>query len=185
MILIRKKKLFLPNNVNFTIIDGFACFNGPIGSIKHEIPIILNIYVNDNFLYIDYFENAVYKDFYKVKSLLNTTYSLFKSYISGVVDFFSKNLILKGIGYKVEYDAPNNRLIMTLGYSHPVFFNIPDGVLIEVPNNSEIIVRGISKFKVGQVASDIKNKKYPEIYKGNGIRYKNEIIKLKQSKKSK
>ena len=100
-----------------------------------------------------------------------------------IQNYYEKTLTLKGIGYKAEIDK--NNLKLYIGYSNTVNMEIPLGIKIEINSNINIIIKGISKIDVGQFAANIRSKRKPEIYKGNGIKYKNEIIKFKSPKKSK
>ena len=100
-----------------------------------------------------------------------------------MLNFFSRKLKLSGIGYKAKYE--DNILYLNIGYSHIIKLNIPNDIIINIPDSTSILVQGVSKHKVGQIAFSIKEKRIPEIYKGNGIKYDKEIIKLKSPKKSK
>lgn len=110
-----------------------------------------------------------------------TTRSLINNMVIGVTQGWSKKMQLVGVGYRAQ--AKGKVLTMNLGYSHPVDFNVPDGISIETPSQTEIVVSGLDRDKVGQVASDIRSWRSPEPYKGKGIRYANEQIILKDAKK--
>ena len=114
------------------------------------------------------------------KQLHGTTRALINNMIIGVTEGFTKTLEIEGIGYRAE--ANNNTLKMILGYSHDIVYNCEEGVKIEVPNPNTIIVSGIDKQRVGEVASVIRGYRKPEPYKGKGIRYKGEIIRRKEGK---
>ena len=114
------------------------------------------------------------------KQLHGTTRALINNMIIGVTEGFTKTLEIEGIGYRAE--ANNNTLKMVLGYSHDIVYNCEEGVKIEVPNPNTIIVSGIDKQRVGEVASVIRGYRKPEPYKGKGIRYKGEIIRRKEGK---
>lgn len=183
---IKNRIINFPDNVNCYSDKVYFYFIGPLGDIKHKLSDLLNITIKEKKIIIEGktdIHNV--REYLSVKSLLSTTYVLFNNYIKGVLFFFDKSLVLKGIGYKFEIESNKNILIINVGYSHPVSFNIPNDVFIELVNNTEIRVKGISKHRVGQIAANIRSKKVPDNYKGNGIRYKNEIINLKVSKKTK
>ena len=183
---LKNKFVLVPNTVNCYIDGVFFCFDGPIGKIKHKLPDVLNIYIKDSKIFIEKrYDILNVRDYLHVKSLLSTTFILFKNYINGVLRFYEKVLILKGIGYKTEFGSNKSVLIMNVGYSHPIVFNIPDDIEVELVTNTEIKVKGVSKYLVGQVAANIRSVKLPDSYKGNGVRYKDEKIILKVPKKTK
>lgn len=105
---------------------------------------------------------------------------LIKNMISGVTEGFSKKLELVGIGFRAEIKG--SHLLLTIGYSHPVIFNAPEGIIIETPNDTTILISGIDKQLVGQVAAKIRSFKEPEPYKGKGIKYSGEYIRRKAGK---
>lgn len=186
MYTLKSKFILIPNTVDCYIDGIFFYFNGPMGEIKHKIPNVLNIYVKDSAVFIEKRSNILnVRDYLYVKSLLSTTFILFKNYINGVLKFYEKVLVFKGIGYKAEFDSNKSALVMNLGYSHPVIFNIPNSVKVELITNTEIKIKGISKHLVGQIAANIRRIKLPDSYKGNGVRYKDEKLVLKVPKKTK
>jgi large subunit ribosomal protein L6 len=101
--------------------------------------------------------------------------------VSGVSEGFERKLNLVGVGYRAA--AKGQTLSLSLGFSHPVEFNVPDGITVETPTQTEILVKGTDKQKVGQVAADIRAYRPPEPYKGKGVRYSDEIIIRKEAKK--
>ena len=103
--------------------------------------------------------------------------------IIGVKNEFSKELQINGVGYRVQKQG--NNLNLTLGYSHPVIFEAPAGITFDVPNPNTIIVRGIDKELVGQTAAVVRSKRVPEVYRGKGIKYADEVIRRKEGKTGK
>jgi large subunit ribosomal protein L6 len=101
--------------------------------------------------------------------------------VKGVSKGFEKKLELQGVGYRVE--TQGKKINLTLGFSHPVVYEIPDGIEVQTPSQTEIVISGIDKQKVGQVAAEIRAIKPPEPYKGKGVRYQGEQISLKEIKK--
>ena len=101
--------------------------------------------------------------------------------VDGVSNGFERKLQLVGVGYRAQ--AQGNQLNLTLGFSHPVNYPVPEGITIETPSQTEIIVKGIDKQKVGQVAAEIRAYRPPEPYKGKGVRYADERVVLKEAKK--
>jgi large subunit ribosomal protein L6 len=119
-------------------------------------------------------------DLKKEKALHGLYAILVKNMISGVTDGFSKKLELVGIGYRAE--IKQNKLFLNLGFSHPIIFNAPEGIKIDVPTDTSILISGIDKQLVGLVAAKIRSFKQPEPYKGKGIKYEGEFIRRKAGK---
>ncbi len=114
-------------------------------------------------------------------ALAGTTRALVNNMVVGVSNGFEKKLELKGVGYRAQ--AQGKVLNLTLGFSHPVAYNLPEGVTAETPSQTEITIRGVDKQKVGQVAAEIRNFRPPEPYKGKGVRYVGEHVRVKEAKK--
>jgi large subunit ribosomal protein L6 len=110
-----------------------------------------------------------------------TTRALINNMVTGVTDGFERKLELVGVGYRAQAQGKN--LNLTLGFSHPVIYEVPAGVEVEIPSQREIIIKGIDKQKVGQVAAEIRRYRPPEPYKGKGVRYADERVVLKVAKK--
>ncbi|MCL5261039.1 MAG: 50S ribosomal protein L6, partial [Gammaproteobacteria bacterium] len=110
-----------------------------------------------------------------------TMRALVKNMVDGVTKGFEKKLILIGVGFKAQVQG--KVLNLTTSFSHPVKFKIPDGLTIETPSQTEILIKGADKHVVGQAASDIRSFRPPECYKGKGVRYENEVVVLKEGKK--
>ena len=110
-----------------------------------------------------------------------TTRALLANAIKGVTEGFTKKLELVGVGYRAQ--AQGKSLNLTLGFSHPVNYKVPDGITIETPSQTEVIIKGLDRQKVGQVAADIRGFRPPEPYKGKGVRYSDERVVLKEAKK--
>jgi large subunit ribosomal protein L6 len=110
-----------------------------------------------------------------------TTRALLANMVQGVVNGFEKKLELVGVGYRAA--AQGNKLNLTLGFSHPVVYDVPAGITVETPSQTEIVIRGADKQVVGQVAAEIRRYRPPEPYKGKGVRYANEHVVIKEAKK--
>lgn len=117
------------------------------------------------------------------KAIQGTTFIIISNHIKGVTEGFITKLQLHGVGYKAKING--NKLELNLGKSHPIEYIVPEGIKIETPSVTEIIINGADKQLVGQVAANIRRFRPPEPYKGKGVRYANEIIKLKETKTSK
>ncbi len=116
----------------------------------------------------------------KHKALHGLTRSLLNNMVIGVTEGFSKTLEINGVGYRAQKQG--KKLVLTLGYSHPVEMEEPNGITIDVPAQNQIIVRGIDKQAVGEIAAKIREKRPPEPYKGKGVKYANEVILRKEGK---
>jgi len=114
-------------------------------------------------------------------ALTGTARSLISNMVDGVSKGFEKKLTLVGVGYRAK--AQGNKLDLTLGFSHPVQYDVPEGITVETPSQTEIVVRGADKQAVGQVAADIRAYRSPEPYKGKGVRYSDEYVARKEAKK--
>ncbi|NLD48992.1 MAG: 50S ribosomal protein L6 [Clostridiaceae bacterium] len=114
------------------------------------------------------------------KALHGLTRTLVNNMVVGVTNGFEKNLEINGVGYRAQKQG--KKLVLTLGYSHPVEMDDPEGITSEVPAPNKIIVRGIDKQAVGEFAAKIRGKREPEVYKGKGIKYENEVIRRKEGK---
>ena len=115
-------------------------------------------------------------------AMAGTTRALVQNMVTGVSEGFEKRLELQGVGYRAQVQG--KKLNLSLGFSHPVVYEIPEGVQIETPSQTEIIVKGIDKQQVGQVAANIRAYREPEPYKGKGVRYSDEVIVKKEAKKA-
>ena len=120
-------------------------------------------------------------DSHEANAASGTTRALLANAVKGVTEGFSKKLELVGVGYRAQ--AQGKVLNLTLGFSHPVAYKVPDGITVETPTQTEVIVKGLDRQKVGQVAADIRGFRPPEPYKGKGVRYSDERVVLKEAKK--
>ncbi|QQG46749.1 MAG: 50S ribosomal protein L6 [Candidatus Azosocius agrarius] len=171
-----KKPIIVPIGTEIKKSDSYVVISGSKGEMSFILHKSIEIVIENNLLYVKQIIDIDYN-----KALLGTVYALLSNIIFGVNNLFSKKLILKGVGYRAKVEK--NVLELLLGYSHSVFYKIPSNINVCVLNNVEIVISGICKIMVGQVAADIRNKRIPEAYKGKGIRYSDEIIFLKETKK--
>lgn len=172
---IGKKKIEIPPQVKISYENRKLTVEGPKGKLELEISPGLDLDIKEN-------EISVIKvgEGKKVQAMWGTTRQLIKNMIEGVTKGFEKKLEISGLGYRAEIKDKN--LILHLGFSHPVLFPIPEGVSISVEKNI-ITVSGINKELVGNVAAKIRKIKEPDPYKGKGIKYVDEVIRRKLSKK--
>jgi len=174
-----RKPIEIPETVSFTAEDGKITIKGPRGELKRDFRNnIINI-LNENGKVVLNPRSSGMKTESKV--FLGTYVSHIKNMIKGVLDGFQKKLVIEGVGFKAE--TRGNEIVLSLGFSHPVIFKIPDGIFVSI-NKNIIIIDGIDKEKVGLAASKIRALKKPEPYKGKGIRYENEVVRRKSGKKT-
>jgi large subunit ribosomal protein L6 len=166
----------LPKGVDITIHGYEVTVKGPKGSLRHNLPENVKIMQAEDVLTLDYdAENA------SANMSAGTTRALLNNMVQGVHEGFQRKLELVGVGYRAQ--VKGSVLSLTLGFSHPVDFPIEEGITIETPSQTEIIIKGAEKQKVGQVAAKIRKYRKPEPYKGKGIKYSDEKIIRKEAKK--
>lgn len=173
---IGKQPIIIPDDVEVKIDKGVANVKGPKGELNRVFDELVVIEKKDNYLELHPKKVSVH-----ASALWGTYASLLKNMITGVTEGYAKTLILEGVGYKVSTEG--NKLVLSLGFSHPVEMKIPEGISINVEKN-KIEVSGIDKELVGEVSAKIRAFKKPEPYKGKGIRYENEVIRRKAGKKA-
>ena len=170
-----KVPISIPKDVKVTLTDSILKVVGPKGQLSHRIPSEIAVSIEP--------EQIVVKrpgDHRTTRSLHGLTRVLVANMVTGVTQGFEKKLEIQGIGYRA--DLQGNTLRLALGFSHPVLFPLPEGIKVEVERQTTITVRGIDKQQVGSVAAKIRSFKPPDPYKGKGIRYANEYVKLKVGK---
>ncbi len=172
---IGKQPVLIPDGVNVTINDLSVLVKGPKGSLDINIHKDMNLDLKDNVLVVS--RSSDNRDH---RSLHGTTRMILMNCVTGVSEGFYKELEIQGVGYQANMQG--KRLILTLGYSHEIHFDPPEGILIETNNRTEIKVSGINKQLVGEVSAKIRSFRKPEPFKGKGIRYKGEYVRSKQGK---
>lgn len=172
---IGRKPIQIPDSVKIEFDAGKIIIKGPKGELSFGIPENITYKLEGNLLT---FERT--NDDKKTRALHGLTRAYVNNMIIGVTQGFERTLLINGIGYKAE--MKDKKLLLSLGYSHPILFIPPDGVLIESPNPNTIIVKGIDRQVVGEVAAKIKKLRPVEPYKGKGIFYQGEYIRRKAGK---
>ncbi len=175
---IGNKPITVPSEVKVTIDGQKVTVTGPKGTLEREIHKNISLEMNDNIIKVTRKDNEP-----KNRSLHGLTRSLINNMIIGVTSEYTKELQINGVGYRVAKQGTD--LNMSLGFSHPVIFEAPKGISFDVPNPNTIIVRGIDKELVGQTAADVRSKRPPEVYRGKGIKYADEVIRRKEGKTGK
>ena len=172
---IGNRVLTLPENVTLTVNGTTVTVKGPKGELSTEINKNITVTVKDNEVIVER-KNDNFKSFH------GTANANIKNMIIGVSEGYEKKLESIGVGYR--FALKGNELVVTAGYSHPVNVEIPAGITLESPSNTELTVKGIDKCQVGEFAANIRKIREPEPYKGKGIRYKDEHIQRKEGKKA-
>jgi large subunit ribosomal protein L6 len=174
---IGRKPISVPEAVTVEIAPGLVAVKGPKGALAQPLSPDMKVEQSDGVLTV-----ARPTDRGEHRALHGLTRSLIANMVEGVTDGFEKRLEIQGVGYRAQLKGKN--LELALGYSHPVAIEAPDGIDFEVPQPTEIVVRGIDKQLVGQVAADIRKRRPPEPYKGKGIRYRGEHVARKVGKRA-
>ena len=176
---IGRAPIAVPAGVNVTIADGnVVTVKGPLGELTQKFASVLTIAQEGDTLTV-----SRPNDEKENRALHGLTRTLLNNMVVGVKDGFSKKLEIVGVGYRVE--KQNGKIVLGLGYSHPVVFEEADGIKFECPDQTTILVKGIDKQAVGQVAAVIRSKRPPEPYLGKGIKYSGEYIRRKAGKTGK
>ena len=175
---IGNKPITVPAGIDVTIDGQKITVKGPKGTLERTVNDNISIKLENGVIVV-----ARPNDEKENRSLHGLTRTLINNMIEGVSNEFSKQLEINGIGYRAAKQG--NKIVLTLGYSHPVEMVEPEGITYEVPNPNSIIVKGIDKELVGQMAAEIRSKRPPEVYRGKGIKYVDEHIRRKEGKTGK
>ena len=176
---IGKLPISVPGGVTITVDDGnTVTVKGPKGTLTEKISPDMMIEQDNGVLHV-----KRPSDDKQHRALHGLTRSLIHNMVVGVTEGFAKNLEIEGVGYRAQLQG--SKLVLNMGYSHPVEFEAPEGISFEVPAPTRITVKGISKQQVGQMAADIRAVREPEPYKGKGIRYAGEYVRRKEGKTGK
>ena len=164
----------LPSGVEVKLDGSDITVKGGKGSLELSLVEGIQVSQDDNVLTFTY-------DSDKLKSMAGTTRALVSNMVKGVSEGWEKKLVLNGVGYRAK--ATGKSVNLTVGLSHPVDYQLPEGVTAESPSQTEVVVKGIDKQAVGQAAAEIRSFRPPEPYKGKGIRYADEYVRRKEAKK--
>jgi large subunit ribosomal protein L6 len=174
---IGKQPIELPTSVNVSLSPGRVMVNGPLGELSQDVPARMKIEQSDGVITVT--RPTERGD---DRALHGLTRSLIANMVEGVTKGFEKRLELQGVGYRAAMQGTDLRL--DVGYSHPVVIKAPQGITFEVPVPTEIVVKGVAKQQVGQIAAEIRKVRPPEPYKGKGIRYQGEYVRRKVGKRA-
>jgi large subunit ribosomal protein L6 len=167
----------IPSGVDVNIVGSLITIKGSKGELSHDIHPLVKVEQEDNVLKTTVNNNSKFAN-----ALSGTTRALIQNLVTGVSEGFERKLGIVGVGYRAAVSG--KVLNLTLGFSHPVEFQIPEGITIETPSQTEIVIKGSDKQQVGQVAANIRAYRPPEPYKGKGVRYSDERIIRKEAKKA-
>ncbi|MEK4512925.1 50S ribosomal protein L6 [Paenibacillus anaericanus] len=175
---IGRKPITVPSGVDITLDNSVITVKGPKGSLTRELHKDIKVIIEENLITIERpSDNKLHR------SLHGTTRSVVNNMVSGVTEGFSRTLELVGVGYRAS--KVGDKLVLNVGYSHPVEITPEPGIEFDVPTNTKIIVNGINKERVGEYAANIRSVRAPEPYKGKGIKYEGERIIRKEGKAGK
>ena len=172
---IGKASILIPQGVEINRAGSTVEVKGPKGTLSHTIPEGVSIQVKDGVIHVKRKGDAK-----RERSLHGLSRTLIANMVTGVTAGFEKGLEIVGIGYRAALQDRN--LQLSLGYSHPVIYPVPEGIEVEIDKQNKITVKGIDKQQVGQVAAEIRSFRKPEPYKGKGIRYVGEYVRRKAGK---
>ena len=174
---VAKEPVELPQGVEFSQSGTAVSVKGGNGTLSMELNPEVELVREDNTITVKPRSGSRFS-----AAISGTTRALLANMIEGVTRGFEKKLELKGVGYRAIFEG--KKLNLTLGFSHPVVFEVPDDVTVETPSQTEVIVKGNDKQRVGQVAAEIRGFRPPEPYKGKGVRYADERVVMKEAKKT-
>jgi large subunit ribosomal protein L6 len=182
---VARKPVTIPKGVEVKMQGRDLAIKGPKGNVVFPVHPLVKVTIEDDTVKVENCEESGYtrtgSGSKLRKSITGTTRASLANVIHGISNLFERKLVLVGVGYKAAMKGKS--LGLTLGFSHAVDFLIPEGITIETPTPTEIIVKGLNKELVGLVASKIRAFRSPEPYKGKGVRYSDEVIELKETKK--
>lgn len=166
----------LPASVEIQLAEAEISVKGPLGILKQVVSPDVRVERVDNTLQVKVANNST-----KANAMSGTLRALIANMVQGVTKGYEKKLTLVGVGYRAQ--AQGDKLNLTLGFSHPIVHMMPKGIKVETPTQTEILIKGIDKQVVGQTAAEVRAYRSPEPYKGKGVRYSDEKVLLKETKK--
>ena len=174
---VAKNPITIPDSATLSIENNVVKVKGSKGEIDFDLPSSVTLEVNENIISVNYDENDQ-----QSVALAGTTRSIVNNMIIGVTEGYEKKLELIGVGYRAK--ASGKLLELTLGFSHPIKYKLPEGVDVETPSQTEVVLKSHNKQILGQAAAEIRAFRPPEPYKGKGVRYSDEQVKRKEAKKA-
>ena len=175
---VAKKPIVLPPGVSFALTGERISVKGPLGSLDFPANPAVTVEEEGGSLLCKPVAGAPQAD-----ALSGTVRAVVANMVTGVSSGFERKLTLVGVGYRAQ--AQGDMLNLSLGFSHPVAYQLPDGITAVTPTQTEIVIKGVDRQLVGQVAAEVRNYRKPEPYKGKGVRYAEEVVVIKETKKKK
>ncbi len=166
----------VPKGVDVTVASGNIAIKGPLGTLSQALSETVEVKRDGDQILFKSLDESM-----QTNAMSGTLRAIVANMIEGVTKGFEKKLQLVGVGYRAQ--AQGDKLNLTLGFSHPVVHRMPKGIKVETPAQTEIVIKGIDKQVVGQVAAEVRGYRPPEPYKGKGVRYSDERVVLKETKK--
>lgn len=166
----------VPKGVDVTVASGQISVKGPLGTLSQQLSASVAVTRDGDELVFKALDDTI-----QTNAMSGTLRALVANMVHGVTKGYERKLQLVGVGYRAQ--AQGDKLNLTLGFSHPVVHQMPKGIKVETPAQTEILIKGIDKQIVGQVAADVRGYRPPEPYKGKGVRYSDERVVLKETKK--
>ncbi|OGS80173.1 MAG: 50S ribosomal protein L6 [Gallionellales bacterium GWA2_55_18] len=173
---VAKNPVVVPSGVEVVLAAGEVSIKGPLGTLKQALSGDVSVVREGDSLLCKAQNDSTQAD-----AMSGTIRALLANMVQGVSKGFERKLNLVGVGYRAQ--AAGDTLNLTLGFSHPVAYKMPAGIKVETPTQTEIVLKGVDKQRVGQVAAEIRAFREPEPYKGKGVRYSDEVVILKETKK--
>lgn len=173
---VAKNPVAVPSGVQIALAGARLSIKGPKGNLEHELHPLVKMTQEGDLLKFQRVNDSTL-----ARAISGTTRALVSNMVNGVAKGFEKRLTIIGVGYRVAVQG--KKVNLTLGFSHPVVYDIPNGITIEAPDQTNLVVKGADKQLVGQVAAEIRAYRSPEPYKGKGVRYSNEVVVKKEAKK--
>ncbi|AEH50814.1 50S ribosomal protein L6 [Pseudothermotoga thermarum] len=179
-----KRPIVIPPNVQVQLIENKVIVKGPKGTLEQTLSPYVVVSVEDGKIYVKQNEAALVRRSMRktLKMHQGTYWALIRNMVIGVTQGYEKQLEIVGVGYRAQVQG--KKLTLQVGYTHPVVMEVPEGLSVETPTPTSIIVRGADKQKVGQFAAEIRKVREPNVYTGKGIMYKGEVIRRKEGKKA-
>lgn len=174
---VAKSPVVLPAGVEVTLEGDLVTVKGSKGQLEHRLHPTVTVKVEGKDVRVELVDEKAQGAWMHA----GTTRAILNNLVKGVSAGFERKLNLVGVGYRAQ--AAGKKLNLSLGFSHPIEFEVPEGITIETPSQTEVLVKGVNKQLVGQVAANIRGYRPPEPYKGKGVRYSDEVVRLKEAKK--
>jgi len=173
---VAKNPVVVPSGVEIVLVANEISVKGPLGTLKQHLPDGISVVREGDTLLC-----KAQNDSKQANAMSGTARALLANMVRGVSAGFERKLSLVGVGYRAQ--AAGDTLNLSLGFSHPVTYKMPAGIKVETPTQTEVVLKGADKQRVGQVAAEIRAFREPEPYKGKGVRYADEVVILKETKK--